>query len=124
MSFMVQLLEDEPIIVVTLREPLAMHNPFELTREILRQTQNIIGTIYRITDLRHVQLNPTLVEKKILPDISFTSWRVRGVVVGEGAAIDELVDYTNHHFHMQYPLIACPTVEEALAFVRWEIKSL
>lgn len=123
MTFAVDRYHNEPIIIVTLQNPIAAHDPIELTRHILRQTKDVTETLYRITDLRQVRLTQHDIEARILPDINFTSWRVRSVVVGVGEMIDYLVAYTNRHFYTQYKLIAFPCVESALAHLRWEIRS-
>lgn len=124
MGFTVARLSDEPIVIVTMRDPVVDHDPFHVTRHIMRETHDIEGIVYRVTDLSKVTLNRQIIEQRILPDIHFTSWRVRSVVVGMGEMVDYLVAYTNYHFYQQFKVIAFSDVESALAHLRWEIKTM
>lgn len=123
MGFTVARLDDEPIVIVTLQDPIIDHDAIRLTRHVVRETQDIDGIVYRVTDLRDLALSRTMIETCILPDIHFTSWRVRSVVVGVGEMVDYLVAFTNHHFYQQFKVIAFPCLESALAHLRWEIKT-
>ncbi len=115
-------LPDEPIIIVTLEDPLSAHNSRHLLRQLLRLTQDIEDTVYCISDLRAVTLCPSSVETLLLQDIHFTSWQVRSVVVGVGAMIDLLVAHTHTHFYQPTKMMAFPQIETALAQLRWEMK--
>lgn len=122
MPFTIQRLDDEPIVIVTLRPPIVGRLPAELTSAVMKHTHDIDGDIYRITDFRGIDLTETLVQELMKLDINFTGLRVRSVVVGEGKMVNYLLDYANHNFLRAQHIIAFPCIEDALGQIRWEVK--
>lgn len=122
MSFTIQRLDGEPIVIVTLRPPITDIRSTVLTSAVMKHTSDIDGDIYRITDFRNVELTEELIRNLIKLDINFTGLRVRSVVVGEGKMVNYLLDYANANFLRAQHIIAFQCVEDALSQIRFEVK--
>lgn len=123
MSFTVERIPDEPIVVVTLQEPFEKSCPQLVTSAVLQNVMDITGRVYRITDFRYVNLTHELVRCELDNDITFTGFRVRSVVIGEGDMINFLLRCANTDYLQIERMVAFGNVDTALDHIRWEIAS-
>lgn len=123
MSYTVERLVGEPIVVVTIRDPITYDNPMGVTRAVMHRMCDVDGEVYRITDFRDASLNTAIVHHHLKYDINFTGMRVRSVIVGYGELIDYLVHYVNNSYLRPHNVVAFEDVADALQHIRTQLYS-
>lgn len=133
MPYNIELLPDEPIVIVTLSEPFDWVKDVETTTaQVADLTQHLDGPIYRISDMKQVSLDfsevvTALASVTKVKNGSFSDPRYRIIFISQKALVD-LAEFgaqsaSQEQYGVAEPIQVFTDLDEALHYVRAELEN-